>query len=265
MHLVTSVYTMLDTSMLGFFSTDAQVGFYTAATKLNRMTVELLTALTAVLLPRLSFYKENNEDQKFFNLSEKSISIVILLAIPMVIGLIFLAKPLVILFSGEEYIEAVPAMNIISPIILAIGLTSITGTQILPALRKEKITLLSYGGAALSNITLNFIFIPKFGAKGAALGTLVAEFSVLIIQAIYLHNYITKTILKSALQSIICCIPMIGIILLLSRFIQNPIILCITVIILSVIIYALGLTLCKNQYFKEMTGIFINKLKRKPE
>lgn len=260
MSFVSSIYTILDTEMLGFLSNDTQVGYYTAATKLNKLSLGLLNSLIAVLLPRLSYYKQNNEDKKFIELSEKAASVVILLSIPMVVGLITLAKPLVLVFSGEKYIEAIPAMNIISPIVFAISISTLIGTQIFPAIKKEKITLISIICGAITNVVINTIFIPKYGAIGAALGTLIAEFAVTTVQIIYLSKYISKNILISLFHSIISCIPLSLIIIGLTKLIKNNLILIIICIIISVIIYFLMLILLKNRYFNEL---ILQKIKEK--
>lgn len=260
MFLVTSLYSILDTSMLGFLSNDTQVGYYSAATRINKLVVGVLTATVAVLLPRLTYYKEHNETSKFEELVEKSISILLLLAIPMIFGIIFLSPKLIYIFCGEMFSEAIPAMYIISPIILAIGLGSITGSQILPSIGKEKYALFSYIIGATLNISLNAIFIPKMGAKGAAIGTVAAEFSVTIIQLIFLREFLTKAILKTLFQSILCCIPMIIELKITSVIIQNPILNVIVSIIFSIPIYFVCLALQKNKYYLELKKSVLNKL-----
>ena len=261
MRFITSIYTTFDSLMIGFLSNDIQNGYYAAATKLNKLTLDLLTAATAVLLPRLSYYIHHDKKDEFDRLVGKSLSITVLLAIPMALGLILLAKPFVILFSGQDYIPAVSAMNIISPILLSIGIASITGTQVLPAIKKENITLISYISGATINVTLNFIFIPKLGATGAAIGTLFAETTVTIIQLIYLRDYISRDLFINLIHSIIASIPMVAIIMVIKAYIENNILIIVLSIIFSVIIYALVLFILKNKYFREYFFFFLNKLK----
>ena len=87
MTLATSIYTMLDTTMLGFLSTNTEVGYYSAATKISHMVLSLITAVTAVLLPRMSLYINNNDMDSFKTLTNKPVSIVTLLSIPITAGL----------------------------------------------------------------------------------------------------------------------------------------------------------------------------------
>ena len=41
MSVAVSIYTALDTTMLGFIAGDEQVGFYTAATKINKIVIKI--------------------------------------------------------------------------------------------------------------------------------------------------------------------------------------------------------------------------------
>lgn len=263
MVVITSLYTILDTSLLGFLSDDFQVGLYTAATKLNKISLTLITSLTAVLLPRLSYFARNNEKEKIIELAQKSASIIILLALPVIAGLIFLAKPLTLIFSGPEYLQAIPAMYIISPIVLFISLSSLIGSQIFAAINKEKLTLISTSIAAIINITLNFIFIPKYGAMGAAIGTVFAEFGVTLFQIMCVREYINKSIIFTFFQSIIGCVLISFEIFFISKYINNNILIIITSILISVISYGTVLYLFHNKYFIESISIVKDKLLKK--
>ena len=53
---------------------------------------------------------------------------------------------------------------------------------------KENAVMISTFVGAIVDLILNAIFIPHFGAEGAAIGTLVAELVVLIVQLIYLKE-----------------------------------------------------------------------------
>lgn len=248
--IVTSIYTMLDTTMLGHFSNNTEIGFYAASTKLGHMVLSLLTAITGILLPRLTSLI-NKEDKSSFNeLITKSANILLLLSVPMTFGLIILAKPLILLLSGENYLPAVKAMQVIAPIIIFISFGSLTGVQILPALGKERISFYSYICGAITNITLNSIFIPKFGAMGAAIGTVFAEFIVMFVQILYLRKILRFSFYgKSLIESLIASLFMIIIIYFLLKVINNLIISLILSVLFGVFIYSVTLYTLKNNYF----------------
>jgi len=248
MSLVTSVYTILDSTMLGFLTDDIQVGYYSAATKLNKLTLGLLSSTFAILLPRMSYYLSNEEKGKFNKLVQDSLNIVTLLSIPMVFGMIVLARPLVLLFSGANYIPAIPAMNVMSPIIFSMGLATITGVHILPSIGKEKVSLISYICGALSNVTINFILIPKYGCIGAGIGTLCAESLVALIQFFYLSKMlISKDTIINFLEALIFSILMYVILFFFIKIEMNLLLQVLLSILIGVIQYSICLLIVRNK------------------
>ena len=183
-----NIYTNLDNVMLGFMKTDVDVGLYAAAVKVKTILTSLVTSLGAVLLPRLSYYIMEGKKEEFQGLIKKAYNFVIVIAFPLMLFTIFYAKDCLIFLSGNEFIGATLAMQIIAPTILLIGLSNLLGIQVLTPLNKEKQLVYSVVEGALVDLILNIIFIPKMGAAGASLGTLVAEFVVLTVQILYLKD-----------------------------------------------------------------------------
>ena len=180
-----TVYTNLDTVMLGFMQSDIEVGYYNAAIKIKTILLSLVTSLGTVLLPRLSYCIQKNDKIQFQTLISKSIRFVFIIALPLTIFFILFAKETLIVLSGRDFIGATLAMQIITPTILLIGLSNITGIQILTPLGKEKFVVYSVTFGAILDLIVNYICIPRLGAAGASLGTLIAEFSVLAVQIMY--------------------------------------------------------------------------------
>lgn len=262
MTIVTSIYTMLDTAMLGFLSSDTEVGYYTASTKLGHMVLNMLTAITAVLLPRLTNYAQKKDESSFNELVKKSANILLLLSIPMTCGLIILARPLVILLSGEHYLPAVKSMQVISPILLIISFGSLAGVQILPAKGKEKISFYSYIIGAVTNVILNSILIPRYGALGAAIGTVGAESVVTGVQIFFIRKYIfNKDFFVTFIETLFASIIMLFFIIIMNSFITNIILQLLSAFIMGVLIYSLILIILQNQYFLFYTRKIINKIK----
>lgn len=182
MSVATTVYTNLDTVMLGFMKNDAEVGYYTAAVKIKNILVSIVTSLGTVLLPRASYYIQKGEIDQFKFLSKKALNFVCLLATPLVIYFILYAKQGILLLSGKAYGPAVLPMQLIMFTVLFIGMSNITGIQILVPLGYERIVLYSVISGAITDLVINFILIPGLASSGAAIGTLVAEAVVLIVQ-----------------------------------------------------------------------------------
>lgn len=182
MACATTIYTHLDVVMLGFMTSDEDVGYYNAAVRIKTILVSIVTSLGTVLLPRASYYIQHGQMDEFRRISKKALNFVFLLATPMMLYFIYFAKEGIFFLSGKAYAGSIFPMQLIMPTLLFIGITNILGIQILVPLGKEKTVLLSEIAGAVTDIVLNAILIPYFASAGAAIGTLIAEFVVLIVQ-----------------------------------------------------------------------------------
>lgn len=197
MSVATTVYTHLDTAMLGFMKSDEEVGYYNAAVRIKTILVSLVTSLGTVLLPRASYYMQNGLKEEFLKISKKALNFVWVVAPPMMLYLMLFAQEGIYFLSGDQYANSILPMQIIMPTLLFIGLTNIMGIQMLVPMGREKTVLYSEIAGAIVDLVLNAILIPKMGAAGAAIGTLVAEFVVLLYQYIAL-----KDTVKDAYKSV---------------------------------------------------------------
>lgn len=182
MSCATTIYTHLDTVMLGFMKTDADVGYYNAAVKIKTILVSIVTSLGVVLLPRASYYIEHKMVDEFYRIAHKTINFVFLITLPMMLYFIIFAKEGIFFLSGDAYENAVLPMQVIMPTLLLIGLTNVMGIQMLVPLGKEKIVLYSEIAGAVVDLIVNFALIPRCASVGAAIGTVAAEIVVWIVQ-----------------------------------------------------------------------------------
>lgn len=188
MSCATTIYTNLDTVMLGFMSTDTDVGYYNAAVKIKIILVSVVTSLGTVLLPRASYYIQQGKLDEFRRITKKALNFVVLIATPLMIYFMYYAKEGIYFLSGSAYAGAVVPMQVIMPTLLLIGITNILGIQILVPMGREKTVLYSEIAGAIVDIIVNALLIPKYASTGAAIGTLVAEFAVLVVQYWALKN-----------------------------------------------------------------------------
>lgn len=215
MSCATTIYTNLDTVMLGFMKTDTDVGYYNAAVKIKTVLLGVVTALGTVLLPRASYYVEQKLMDEFYRVARKAIHFVFLISLPMAVYFMFFAKEGIFFLSGDAYGGSIIPMQIIMPTLVLIGLTNIMGIQMLVPLGGEKVVLYSEIVGAVVDLILNAILIPSMSSAGAAIGTLVAEVAVFIVQYVALRGSVRDMfldmrygalILATALGSI-CAVP----------------------------------------------------------
>lgn len=168
--------------MLGFMTDDRAVGLFTSGTKLTHLITVVLTSLGTAMLPRCSHLISERKFDEFNAIITKSYHLLMFSAIPLTVGTILLARPLVYCFCGDDFSGAVPVVLYTAPTIIFIGLTNIIGIQILYPYGRENLVIISTIVAAALNIVLNILLIPPFAETGAAISTLIAEFSVLVVQ-----------------------------------------------------------------------------------
>lgn len=190
MTVASTVYTNLDTVMLGFMRTDTDVGYYNAAVKIKTILVSIVTSLGTVLLPRASYYIERGMKEEFLRISKKAIRFVAIVATPLMLYFMLFAKEGIYFLSGEAYTGSILPMQIIMPTLLFIGMSNILGIQMLVPMGKEKIVLYSEILGAIVDLIINIALIPRLGATGAAIGTVVAELVVWIYQYIRMREYV---------------------------------------------------------------------------
>ncbi len=177
-----TVYTNLDTAMLGFMKSDLDVGYYTTAVRVKSLLVTFLSSLGTVLLPRTSFYLEKGLKEEAERLSKNALHFIFMLSLPMCVYFMLFSKETVMIIAGSEYIASITPMILIMPTLVFIGLTNIMGMQMLVPAGKEQTVMYSTIAGAIVDVILNLILIPRLASTGAALGTVAAELTVLIVQ-----------------------------------------------------------------------------------
>ena len=244
-----SLYNELDKTMIGFLANDEQVGYYSASTKITKLVIALITAVLTVISPRLSNYAETNKE-KFFELLEKTFNIILMLSLPFMFGLIVMARPLTLLFCGENFEPSVRIMQIMSVIIFMIPLATFCSTQIFIPLRKDKYTFYPVLVGAIVNAIFNVVLILKFGGLGAGIATVIAESSVTFASFVLVKKSgISLGKLFSLFYQYIISSLLMGITVyfIMKKFNDSYFFMFVDILI-GIIVYFLVLFLLKNKY-----------------
>lgn len=261
--LAVSVYTNLDTIMLGVISDDRQVGLYTVASKIKWLLLSAINAVSAVLLPRLSNYIGNNEIEKYYQTLRKSVSFVFIITIPLTIFFMCEAYDSIYFLGGQDYTEAVQCMFFLMPILIISGFSNVTGNQVLIPQGGDLQFMNAVCVGAVMDILLNILLMPRYKCMGAAAATLFAEMTQMSIQFYYsrkdlMKNIDFKTLSKAAVAgSMAGCV----IIIVRKRLLFNAIINLIITCLIFGLIYVFCLIIFREPYTKEI----LKRLKHREE
>ncbi len=259
-----SVYTILDTLMLGFMTDYREVGYYNNAMHLSKAALMIVTSLSAVAIPRMSQYCKAREFDKANDLANKSFLTVSFFAVPAAAGMACIAPAFVPLFFGAKFAGSIAPLMILSMLVIAIGLNNLLGMQILIPLGLDRIFLYSILAGTITNFVLNILLIPQFGAIGASVSSVIAEF--MIVVAMYLHVrqtpvHFDKTGLN-LIKSFCGALSLIPVYIVMHRFIAGWT-LVITYIISAGAIYMATQKILKNASLDIFLPIIRQRLKIK--
>ena len=176
-----TIYSKLDITMLGAMHSERETGLYSNAFRLVAIASSVSASISAVFLPRLSYYYNSDRDS-FQNLIQFGIRVISFFAFPIVAGLIILAPGAVQILFGKEFIDAVPTIRILAILVLIKSFGDLLCYQLAIATGHEKERLLAYALAALLNICLNYLLIPVMGRNGAAIASVFSELLLNAIQ-----------------------------------------------------------------------------------
>ena len=174
-NITVSFYIKFNPVLLGLIKNDIAVGFYSAAVKLMTILISLSACLGNVMMPRLSNLLEKNSADEFKRLIQKSYDLTILLTVPLTFGLVITAPYIIRLLCGMEFLDSIPASQIIAPIVLMVGISNVIGIQYLYPKGKISLVTLCCGIGALFDIVICIILVPSISFIGAAIAYLAAE------------------------------------------------------------------------------------------
>ncbi len=262
--LAVSVYTNLDTIMLGFINGDREVGLYSVASKSKWLLLSAVNAVSAVLLPRLSNYISNNNIKVYNKTLKKSVSFVFLVTIPISVYFIAEAFDTVNILGGSDYHDAILCMQILMPILIISGFSNVTGNQVLIPQGRDSQFMRAVMIGAIVDVILNAALMPSLGCTGAAIATLVAELTQMSIQMHFakddiIMNIQFSTVIKAFLASVISCV----VIVIIRRLITiNSVASIMFTGIIFFCLYGVILLIAKEDYFMEMVELAKKILKQ---
>ncbi|MSS59523.1 flippase [Erysipelotrichaceae bacterium Oil+RF-744-GAM-WT-6] len=251
-NVAVTIYCSADQTMLGLMSGDYYVGLYAVAVKVYSMIRSLISSVFTVCIPRLSTYAGKNQMDKFLHLINSIFSCLLIIVIPMSVGLICLAKPIVIVLSGVNYIDAIPTLQILSVALdFAIFGGIVTNCINIP-LKRENTNLVATSIAAIANIALNIIAIGIMQQNGAAITTALAEAIVTIICFLVHRDTINffkfSLFWKQLIESLLGGFLAFAVCRIVSLFISHNLLICLFSFVIFSSLYLLLLLLFKEKY-----------------
>jgi O-antigen/teichoic acid export membrane protein len=176
---ISFVYFKADSIILSWLKPAADVGIYGAAYKVVENLSFFPGMIVGLTMPIISYNIFSNR-KKFELIVNKNFKIFLILAVPIFIGTQVLAKEIINLIAGPDFIISAGILRIIILSLVFIFFGQLFNS-ILIAAKLQKKLLWGLLFVAITNVTLNFIFIPTYSYIATAYISVLTEFLVIVI------------------------------------------------------------------------------------
>jgi len=250
------IYLKTDTLILSLIKTQTDVGIYGAAYRVIDVLITIPFMFAGIILPIITLsYVEKNMEQ-FRKVFQRSFDFLAIIALPLIVGAQFTAKPIMIFVAGKDFGASGDVLKVLIIAAGIIFLGSIFSHAII-AINKQKQIISAYIFTSIISVIGYLFFIPRYSYFGAAWMTVWSELSIAFAAA-YLIRKNTGIFpnLKIFFKSSIASLFMGLIIFLLNKTNiggQNlPVILTAGLTSYLISLYLLG-GISKNEFKKLLT------------
>ena len=247
--LAATVYLQCDKVMIEMITGEtSQVSYYDYSEKIVTIPLTFITVLNAVVMPRLANEYAKKNKNEVNALVNKTLSIGLFFAFPMMFGLMSVASKLIPWYLGNNFIPTVAAIIVISPIVVLNTISGVFGTQYFTATNQVQILLKSQLSAVVVNIIINAFLIPNYGFYGAGIATVASSLICAIVQYIYIRKQLVLNKFSvMVIKYFICGAIMAGSIYLLTNTKLPTPATNFYQVMIGVVVYLFLLGCCKDQ------------------
>lgn len=245
-----SIYTVFDKTMIGLFANNFENGYYEQALKISKTALTLVTALGAVMIPRMGYYFNQKNMDKVKELTYQSYNFVWFLGVPLSFGLIGISQNLVPWFYGKGYDKITMLLPILGLLIIIIGLSNVTGIQYFVTTKRERLLTGTVIIGAVVNFVCNLILIPKLYSIGASIASVAAETVITLTQLYLIRNELSFTrIMAQSVKYLLAGACMLLVLFLENHYLSASVLHSCIMIFSGAIVYFVALLLLKDQFF----------------
>jgi lipopolysaccharide exporter len=188
------LYGAIDQFMLGSILNTASVAIYNTSYRISNLVNTPTLTIAALVFPYTSKISKDSDRSSIKRIYEKAVGFNLAIIIPPIIVVLLVPETLIYLIAGEQYIDAVPLLQIIILYRLFVPFSRLFGT-VLDSTGQPHINFyFTFSGLSL-NVVLNYFLILQYGTLGAAFGTMISSILTFIFMQVTLFRKYNITIL----------------------------------------------------------------------
>lgn len=247
-NLATWMLSLSDQYILEFFRGSHEVGLYSASYAISEKTIFIIASIFMMTEGPLAINMWENENKKNSQEFRNKITrYYLIIAVPAVVGLSILAKPAINIITASGYHSGYIIVPWVAFGAFLVGIDH-RFSYVFVFYKRTDLNMYCVLSAALLNIGLNILFIPKYGYMAAAITTFISYAFMLVVvifvsRRFFIWEFPFKSLAKSACASGVMGIVVyyIGNSLTLSTLLN-----LILGIIVGVVVYSLMLFLLRE-------------------
>ena len=187
--IITFLYFKVNIILLSWWVSPADVGIYSAASKVMENLIFFPAMVMGLMLPILSGTVFTDK-KAFVGYADKTLKVFFLLIVPIVIGVFLTAEDIMHIVGGGEYAASAGVLRLLIAALFFIFFGQLFTTALLVA-NLQKLLMFSLAAAAALNIGGNIIAIRLYSYTGAAVMAVLTEMFVSVVAlliALYHRN-----------------------------------------------------------------------------
>ena len=258
--ITTQIYLVVNRIMLGRMAPQAAVSQFNFGDNIVKLVLAIVTATGTVMLPHIANKFASGDIKGVRDSLYKSFDFVTAVSVPMMFGLMAIAYKFAPWFLGNEYGPTGGVIFWEAPAILMIAWSNVTGTQYLMPIHREHQYTISVTVGAVVNIIANLFLISLYGANGAAVATVISEFSVTAVQLFYIRGTIRRRqLFASTWRYLVSGLFMYIVVSRINSIMNMTIVNLIVQILVGVVVYAVCLFITHAPIIQQAKVLLKNK------
>lgn len=251
--LITFFYFKMDTILLSVIQGSAAVGTYSVAYKVMENLTFFPAMLAGLILPLLA-RSVFTDKKKFISIADTTFRVFWILALPIVVGTIFLTAPIISIVSGSGFSESVPVLRFLIFSLFFIFFGHFFNMILIVGNFQKKIMKALFF-VALFNVALNLVIIREFSYLGAAFTSLATECVVVVVTGYIAYKHLNYIPSFYKIDRVVLSGLIMGI--FLWQFSSLPFIF---LLFLGMFVYVAALWLFRAVTSDELSDLFLKKI-----
>lgn len=236
--MLNRIYFNIDTIFLSIFKSQEEVGIYGLPYKILDILISFPSIFAGLVFPAFAKHAlENKTELK--RVYQKAFDFLLVVALPMFMGLYMLAKPIIHLLGGDDFVDSINLLRILSIAVVFVFFSTLSNNLVIAVQKQKQLMTISLISVVV-NVVLNLWLIPKYSYFAAAWITVLTEFIVTILSGWFVWRFVSiLPNLKIGMKSIVATLVM-GIFLWFFNELNFIVLVMIGSMVYFIVLYLIG-------------------------